>query len=105
MTIERGEVWWAETPESSKGRPFLVLTRNEAIPVLRTLLVAPISRTIRRIPTEIQVGISEGLPVASVASMDGVLAFPKSMLVRRMGALAPERRHELGDALAAAIDR
>ena len=104
MTIEQGEIWWGEAT-SSKGRPYLVLTRDEAIPVLRTVLVAPISRTIRRIPTEIPLGISEGLPVASVATMDGVLACPKSRLVRRMGALAPERRHELGDALAAAIDR
>jgi mRNA interferase MazF len=104
VTIGQGEIWWGEA-SGSKGRPFRILTRDEAIPVLRTLLVAPISRTVRDIPTEIPLGISEGLPVASVASMDGVLAFPKSMLVRRMGALAPERRHELGDALAAAIDR
>ena len=104
MTIERGEVWWAETPESSKGRPFLVLTRNEAIPVLRTLLVAPISRTIRRIPTEVPLGLSEGLPVASVATFDAVLTVPKSMLVRRMGALTPERHPELCEAFAAAVD-
>ncbi len=104
MVIERGDVWWAETPDSSKGRPFLVLTRNEAIPVLRTLLVAPVSRTIRRIPTEVPLGISEGLPVASAATMDAVLALPKSMLVRRMGALAPERHRELCEALAAAVD-
>jgi mRNA interferase MazF len=102
--IERGEVWWAETPESSKGRPFLVLTRNEAIPVLRTLLVAPVSRTIRRIPTEVPLGISEGLPVASAATMDAVLTVPKSMLVRRMGALAPERHRELCEAFVAAVD-
>jgi mRNA interferase MazF len=104
VTIEQGEIWWGEG-SSPKGRPYLVLTRDEAIPVLRTVLVAPISRTVRRIPTEIPLGISEGLPVASVATMDGVLAFPKSMLVRRLGALAPERHHEIGDALAAAIDR
>jgi mRNA interferase MazF len=104
VTIERGEVWWAETPESSKGRPFLILTRNEAIPILRTILVAPVTRTIRHIPTEVPLGISEGLPVASAAVMDGVLAFPKSMLVRRMGALAPERHGELCQALSAAID-
>jgi mRNA interferase MazF len=102
--IERGEVWWAEAPASSKGRPFLVLTRNEAIPVLRTLLVAPVSRTIRRIPTEVPLGISEGLPVASAATMDAVLAIPKSMLVRRVGALAPERHRELCEAFAAAVD-
>ena len=67
--------------------------------------MAPVSRTIRGIPSEVPLGISEGLPVASVAAMDGVLAFPKSMLVRRIGALAPERVGELGQALAAAIDR
>ena len=104
MTIERGEIWWAETPESSKGRPFLVLTRNEAIPVLRTLLVAPISRTIRRIPTEVSLGLSEGLPVASAATFDAVLTVPKAMLVRRMGALAPARYAELCEAFAAAVD-
>jgi mRNA interferase MazF len=104
VTIERGEVWWAETPDSSKGRPFLILTRNDAIPVLRAVLVAPVTRTIRRIPSEVPLGISEGLPVASAAVMDAVLAVPKSMLVRRMGALAPERHRELGEALAAAVD-
>jgi mRNA-degrading endonuclease toxin of MazEF toxin-antitoxin module len=36
--------------------------------------------------------------------MDNVLTLPKSMLVRRMGALDPARQHELGEALAAAID-
>jgi mRNA interferase MazF len=104
VTIERGEVWWAETPDASKGRPFLVLTRNEAIPVLRTLLVAPISRTIRRIPTEVPLGLSEGLPVASAAALDAVITIPKSMLVRRMGAMAPERQRELCGAFAAAVD-
>jgi mRNA interferase MazF len=102
MTIGRGEIWWGET--DSKGRPFLVLTRVEAIPVLRTVLVAPITRTIRHIPTEVPLGISEGLPVASAASMDAVHTFPKSMLVRRMGALGPERHRELCEALSAAVD-
>ena len=102
MTVGRGEIWWGET--DTKGRPFLILTRDEAIQVLRTVLVAPITRTIRHIPSEVPLGISEGLPVASAATMDNVFAIPKSMLVRRMGSLAPERQHELGEALSAAID-
>jgi mRNA interferase MazF len=102
MAIGRGEIWWAEA--GSKGRPFLILTRDEAIPVLRTVLAAPVTRTIRHIPTEVPLGISEGLPVASAATMDAVFALPKSMLVRRMGALGPERRHEVCNALSAAID-
>ncbi len=99
----RGEIWWGETPDA-KGRPFLVLTRDEAIPVLRTVLVAPVTRTIRGIPTEVRLGSSEGLPAESVATMDGVLAFPKSMLTRRLGGLASPRRYELCDALWAAVD-
>ena len=104
MTLPaRGEVWWGETPEA-KGRPFLVLTRDEAIPVLRTLLVAPVTRTIRGIPTEVALGSDEGLPTECVAAFDATTVFPRAMLVRRMGALASDRAHELCDALAAATD-
>jgi mRNA interferase MazF len=103
MRPAKGEVWWGEAPDA-KGRPYLVLTRNEAIPVLRTILVAPITRTVRGIPTEVPLGAEEGLPAEGVASMDNVLAFPKAMLVRRMGALTTERRTEPCEALRAATD-
>ncbi len=99
----RGEIWWGESPEA-KGRPYLVLTRDEAIPVLRSILVAPVTRRIRGIPTEVALGPEDGLPADGVASLDNVLAFPKAMLVRRMGALPPERRSESCDALRAATD-
>jgi mRNA-degrading endonuclease toxin of MazEF toxin-antitoxin module len=52
----------------------------------------------------VPVGEPEGLPAEGVASLDNVLAFPKSMLVRRMGMLAPERRGEPCEALRAATD-
>jgi mRNA interferase MazF len=99
----RGELWWGEAPDA-KGRPYLVLTRDEAIPVLRTILVAPVTRTIRGIPTEVPVGPEEGLPSDGVASMDHVLPFPKSLLVRRLGSLAPDRRDDPCEAFRAATD-
>jgi mRNA interferase MazF len=99
----RGEVWWGEAPDA-KGRPYLVLTRTEAIPVMLTLLVAPVTRTVRSIPTELTLGADEGLPAESVAAFDAVTVFPRAMLVRRMGGLAPMRVGELCDALAAATD-
>ena len=98
-----GELWWGEAPDA-KGRPYLVLTRDEAIPVVRTILVAPVTGTIRGIPTEVPVGADEGLPSDGVASMDNVLPFPKSLLVRRIGSLAPDRRGEPCEALRAATD-
>jgi mRNA interferase MazF len=99
----RGEIWWGEAPDK-RGRPYLVLTRDEAIPVLRTILVSPVTRTIRGIPSEVPLGAAEGLDVACVATMDNVLTFPKSMLVRRVGALGSARRHEMCVSLAAAVD-
>ena len=103
MVPARGEVWWGEAP-NRKGRPYLVLTRDEAIPVLRTILVAPVTRTVRGIPTEVPLGPAEGLPAEGVAALDNVLTFPKSMLIRRIGALSVGRSGEPCEALRAAVD-
>ena len=103
MQPARGEVWWGEAPDE-KGRPYLVLTRDEAIPVLRIILVAPVTRTVRGIPTEVPLGSQEGLPAEGVATLDSLLTFPKAMLVRRMGALAQGRSGEPCEALRAAVD-
>jgi mRNA interferase MazF len=101
--LRRGDIWWGEAPDQ-KGRPYLVLTRDEPIPVLRAVLAAPVSRTVRGIPTEIPLGPPDGLPVECAATVDNVLAFPKSMLVRRMGAIGPARIQAMCAAWRAATD-
>ena len=50
--MNRGEVWWVEHPDAGR-RPACVLTRQAAIPVLNSVLVAPATRTVRGIPTEV----------------------------------------------------
>jgi mRNA-degrading endonuclease toxin of MazEF toxin-antitoxin module len=45
----------------------LIVTRNEAIPVLTRPIVAPVARTARRIPTELALGSAEGLSVECAA--------------------------------------
>jgi mRNA interferase MazF len=99
----RGEIWWGGLPEA-KPRPYLVLTRSEAIPVLSRIVVAPITRNARGIPTEVPLGTPEGLPTDCVASLDNVMTLGKALLVRRLGALAAERRAEPCDALRAVTD-
>ena len=101
--LRRGDIWWGEAP-NQKGRPYLVLTRDEAIPVLRTVLAAPVTRTVRGIPTEVPLGLPDGLPVECAAAIDNTLAFPKAMLVRRMGALGQGRMQTLCAAWRAAAD-
>ncbi len=98
----QGEVWWAEAED--KRRPVLVITRNDAIPVLRRIVVAPVTRTVRGIPTELGLGRDEGLPVACAASFDMVQPINRHLLTQRIGALAPPRRREICSALDALAD-
>ncbi len=98
----QGEIWWAEAED--KRRPVLVVTRNDAIPVLRRLIVAPVTRTVRSIPTEILLGRDEGLPVDCAASFDNLQPINRHLLTEHVGALAPTRRHEVCAALDALAD-
>jgi mRNA interferase MazF len=95
-------VWWAEAED--KRRPVLVVTRSDAIPVLARLVVAPITRTVRGIPTEIPLGPDDGLSSECAASFDNVQPINRALLTERIAALGAARRHELCDALAALAD-
>lgn len=92
-----------ETP-NGKSRPVLVVSRNEAIPVLNNVVVAPVTSTLRLIPTNVAVGPEEGLDHDSVAAFDSVAAVPKSVLTVRLGALGAHRRIDLCRALDAVAD-
>jgi mRNA interferase MazF len=99
----RGEVWWGEIEDVGR-RPFLVMTRAAAIPILHNLLAAPVTRTIRGIPTELALGIDDGMPTDCAASFDNLRVVPKSYLVERVCLLDPVRMVEACGALRAAVD-
>ncbi|HKG39679.1 MAG TPA: type II toxin-antitoxin system PemK/MazF family toxin [Conexibacter sp.] len=98
----QGDIWWAAAHD--KRRPVLVVTRNEAIAVLRRLVVAPVTRTVRGIPTEIALGADEGLPVECAASFDNLQPVNRALLTERIGSLPATRRREVCDALDALAD-
>lgn len=103
MTAPRqGEVWWAEAED--KRRPVLVVTRSEAVPVLTAILVAPVTRSARPIPTHLPLGEDEGLPVPCAAVFDALQPIRRGFLTRRIGALAPGRRVELCRTIRALAD-
>ena len=59
--VNRGEIWTYTFKALDKRRPVLVLTRQEVIGLLRTVMVAPITSTIYGAPSEVRVGIEEGI--------------------------------------------
>ncbi len=97
----QGEIWWAEADD--KRRPVLVVTRTEAVPVLTGIVVAPVTRTVRHIPTEVALGEDEGLEVECAASFDNLQRVRRSALVERVGNLGP-RRQEICESLRALAD-
>ena len=98
----QGEVWWAESED--KRRPVLVVTRSEAAAVLGRVIVAPLTRTVRGIPTEIALGSDEGLAVDCAASFDNLLPVSRRLLTERLGRLSEPRMLEICRALGALAD-
>lgn len=99
--VARGEVWWVEHPDAGR-RPFLVLTRQAAIPVLNAVLAVPATRTIREIPTEVVLGSRDGMPKACALSLDNLTTVPTSLLRERITRLSIERMGEVCRALSLA---
>jgi mRNA interferase MazF len=99
----RGEVWWGEV-EGIGRRPFLVMSRTAAIPVLNSVLAAPVTRTIRDIPTEVLLGPDDGMPTECAASFDNLRVVPKTYLVARVCTLDATRMLEACRAIRAAVD-
>lgn len=99
--MNRGEIWWYEHPAAGR-RPFLILTRNEAIPVLNQVLAAPATRTIRGIPTEVPLDDADGMPGPCVLSLDNLTLIRRAHCTQRITALGPDRMHQVCEALRAA---
>lgn len=97
------EIWWATLPLPVGRRPVLLLSRNPAYGYLNKLLVAEITTTIRKIPQEVAVGRSEGLPSASVVNLDNLHTVTKKQLTGRAGSLRSSREIEVKRSLGHAL--
>lgn len=98
--VAQSELWLMETP-NRKRRPVLIVSRDEVIPVVNNVVVAPVTSTIRAIPTCIGVGPDEGIDHESVATFDNLVAVPKSVLTVRLGSLGVDGPRRICEALAA----
>ena len=101
-TVNRSEIWLFSFEPPNKRRPVLVLTRQEVIPLLRTVMVAPITSTIRDAPSEVIVGTDEGLKHPSAINLDHVQTVDRLRLKRFVGSLGPAKMREVCRALAIA---
>jgi mRNA interferase MazF len=99
--MKRGEVWWWRRPDQ-RSRPACIVTRDEAIPVLTSLLIVPATTTRRGIATEVELDIDDGMPIPCVLALDAVTPASKALLTDRITELSPARMHQVCLALRAA---
>ena len=101
MSPAQGDIWWAEAED--KRRPVLVVTRSEAIVVLDWIVIAPVTRTVRGIPTEIPLDAEDGLVAPCVAAFDNIQPIRKTFLTEFIGSIS-QGRAEICRAVAALTD-
>ena len=103
--VERGDIVWADLGPPAGRRPVCVLTRDAAIAVLTAITCAPITRTIRGIRSEVEVGPAQGLPDQSFISCDNLITIPIALLDSEpAGRLDLDTRIRLDQALRYALD-
>ena len=102
--IRRGQVRWYKFAAPDKRRPVVVLTRDSIIEYLGEVTVAPITSTIRDIPTEVVLTKADGVPKDCAINCDHIQTVAKGKIGPIITILAPDKLDQLRTAVAFALD-
>jgi len=101
--MKRGEVRWYRFASPDKRRPVLVLTRDSVLEYLGEVTVAPITTTVRRIPSEVALGAPDGMPRDCAVNLDHLQTVAKGRLGTVIATLSGDRMLEVRRALLFAL--
>jgi len=101
--MKRGDIYWYTLKTPDKRRPVLILTRTSAISYLSALTVAPITTTVRDIPSEVFLSREEGLLSDCAANLDNIQTVPKAQLAGLITTLSSLRMQEVNQAISFAL--
>lgn len=101
--MRRGEIRWYTFKIPDKKRPVLILTRNSILDVLGEVTVAPITSTIRHIPTEVILTVEDGMPQICAINLDHVQTVAKSKVGSFITALSDSQIDQVKNALLFAL--
>ncbi len=100
--LSRGDIWMYEFAAPDKQRPVVILSRQTVIPLLRTVMVAPITSMVHGVPSEVLVGPEHGLKRSSAINLDHVQTVDKARLQNFVAHLSPQVMKQVCQALAVA---
>ena len=101
--MRRGEVRWYKFAQPDKRRPVVILTRDSALEFLGEVTVAPITTTIRDIPTEVPLTKADGLPRDCAVNLDHIQTVSRERVGSMIIRLSAERMTRVRAALLFAL--
>ena len=101
--MERGDIRWYEFQPPDKRRPVLILTRSSAIHFLNEVTIAPLTSTIRGVPSEVVLGAEDGLPQECAVNLDHLQTVQKAKIGRLITSLSTEKLSDVASALCFAL--
>jgi mRNA interferase MazF len=101
--MNRGEVRWYKFSPADKRRPVIILTRDSALEYLGEVTVAPITSTIRDIPSEVLLTKSDGVPQECAVNLDHIQTVSKGRIGSLITTLSPRKMLELRSGLPFAL--
>ncbi len=102
--MRQGDLLWYVFPPPAGRRPVVILTRSSAIGYLSALVVAPVSTTIRDIPSEVVLDVEDGATQRSVITLDTLQTVAKRKLGPFIAHLSPARMRDIQAAIKFALD-
>lgn len=89
--LQQGSIVWAELPAPFGRRPVVVLTRDAAIGRLNNLTIAPITKTVRNIESEVKLEPVDGVPTVCAISLDNIFTIQRISLTNVISVVNHEK--------------
>jgi mRNA interferase MazF len=102
--MKRGEIRWYKFTIPDKQRPVLILTRDSVLEYLGEVTIAPITSTVRTIPSEVFLSEADGMPRDCAINCDHLQTVSKAKIGKLITSLPPARMAEVGRAIRFALN-
>jgi len=102
--MKRGEVRWYKFKHPDKKRPVVILTRNSILEYLGEVTIAPVTSTIRDIPSEVRLSRLDGMHNVCAINCDHIQTVSKSNVGSMITSLSKEKLSEVRDAINFALN-
>lgn len=101
--MRRGEIRWYRFGRPDRRRPVLVLTPDSIIPSLSEVTVAPVTTTVRGIPSEVVLSADDGMPRKCAVNCDHLQTVPRGRVGSLLTSLPAEKMESVATAVRFAL--